>query len=304
VSAKVVEKGKVWVMDRRTTRRYFLFRPDEQGLAAQIFWYCLAVTAAKHGVIVHAAVLMSNHIHLVITDVYGVQPHFKRDFHRLFACCMKATLGWPGEVFDKTKGGEHEPLNEEALIKDIAYLIANPPSCLAVRYARDWPGAKTLPQDIGRRVVRVERPDGFLDPENPEWPDVAELELAMEPTLEDKYGAEGARQLIAEQVKVREQKALAESKRRGIPFKGARRVMRVPHTARGRSYETFGAINPRFSAAGDREAAVEAVRKRRQFDADYDRALARWTTGDRRVQFPHGTWWMRVHHGARCRPPP
>jgi hypothetical protein len=42
----------------------------------------------------------------------------------------------------------------------------------------------------------------------------------------------------------------------------------------------------------------------RKFEADYDRALARWTAGDRRVVFPYGTWWMRVHHGVRVAPRP
>jgi len=84
-----------------------------------------------------------------------------------------------------------------------------------------------------------------------------------------------------------------------------RRILRTPHTARARSYEVFGATNPRFRAAGDREAARQRVRENRAFDAEYDVALARWTAGNRRhAVFPYGTWWMRVHHGARCRPPP
>ncbi len=42
-----------------------------------------------------------------------------------------------------------------------AYAIANPPKAFAVRYAKDWPGAKTLPSDVGRRVIRVKRPGRF-----------------------------------------------------------------------------------------------------------------------------------------------
>ncbi len=89
-----------------------------------------------------------------------------------------------------------------------------------------------------------------------------------------------------------------------VPFKGARRCTRVPHTARARSWEVFGKTNPRFKASGDRQAARHAVQENRQFEADYDAALTRWTAGDRKVVFPHGTWWMRVHHGARVAPCP
>ena len=126
----------------------------------------------------------------------------------------------------------------------------------------------------------------------------------MPACLEDAYGGDEARRQIAEEVQKLEREALEESKKRGIPFKGVRRVQRTPHTARGRSYEMFGKINPRFRAAGDRELAAQAVAEFRAFNADYDRALAGWTAGDRRAVFPYGTWWMRVHPGARCRPPP
>ena len=50
---------------------------------------------------------------------------------------------------------------------------------------------------------------------------------------------------------------------------------------------------------GDRK-----VRALRQFDADYNAALAKWMAGDRRAVFPHGTWWMRVHHAVLVHPPP
>ncbi len=247
---------------------------------------------------------MSTHVHLVFTDVRGVRPDFLRDFHRTFALCVKAFRGWPEEVFNKSKYGEHEPLTVGAVLEAIAYLIANPVAALAVRFASEWPGAKTLPADLGRRVIRVKRPDFFFDADNPDWPDEVELELELPACLEAEYGEEDARQRIAERVKELEREALVDSKTRGIPFKNARRVVRTPHTARARSYEVFGKLNPRFSAAGDGEAAAARVAELRAFDREYDAALARWTAGDRKVIFPYGTWWMRVHHGVRCRPPP
>jgi len=302
---KRVTEGKVWATDRRTTRRYFLLAPDVLGLIAQAFWYCLAYYANEYGILVHAAVLMSTHPHLVYTDTKGNQPDFKRDFHRVFALCVKAIRGWPEEVFSSGKGGEHEPLTPRAMIEAIAYAIANPSSAFAVRFAREWPGPKTLPQDIGRLVIRVKRPDVYFSRKNPQWPDEIELELTMPEMLEAEYGAEEARRLIAEEVRRLEREAWRESKEKGIAFRGVRRILRTPHTARARSYEVFGSRNPRFSAAGDREAARRCVAELRAFNEEYDLALARWTSGNRRhAVFPHGTWWMRVHHGARCRPPP
>jgi REP element-mobilizing transposase RayT len=290
-------------LDRRTTRRHYLFTPDERRRVERCFWYCLGVCVEKHGIRVHAACLMSTHIHLVISDPRGVRPHFKRDFHRLFAECIKALRGWPEEVFNKAPTGEHEPVSVAALIRSIAYVIANAVTSFAVRRHRDWPGAKTLVEDLGRRVVRVERPDVYF--RGSQWPDAVEIPLEMHPLLEDELGAKEARSRIAEQVRRFEAEALAEAKRRGKPFMGPRRVLRVPHTRRASSYEEFGSLNPFFAAAGDRAAAAEAIRRRREFEAAYNRALAFWTAGDRRrAVFPPGTWWMAIHHRARVRSPP
>jgi len=301
---RIIEPGKTWALSRRTTRRYFLLSPDQARELEQCYWYCLGLCAKRFGVVVHAGCLMSTHSHEVVTDVRGVLPRFVQEFHRLLALTTKALRGWPGEVFDKRSTGQHELLTPEAMIESLAYLISNPVEAGAVRYAKDWPGAHTLPRDIGSRVVKTKRPTHYFDPNNASWPDVVALRLQMPTALELDYGTELAHQRIAERVKAREHRAWQESKRTGIAFAGARRVLRQAHTKRARSYEAFGSLNPQFAAAGHRVAATEAVRRLRAFNAQYDKALAAWTAGKRSVCFPIGTWWMRVCHGARCGPAP
>jgi hypothetical protein len=53
----------------------------------QAYWYCLAYAGKLHGVLVHAACLMSTHSHEVITDVRGEYPKFLQAFHRYLALC-------------------------------------------------------------------------------------------------------------------------------------------------------------------------------------------------------------------------
>ena len=191
------------------------------------------------------------------------------------------------------------------MVRHIAYVIGNGVDGRAVRYAKDWPGAKTLPQDIGTRVIRVPRPDYYFDPKNPYWPPYVEVRLEMPDMLLDYYGSlEKAQKAIADEVKRIEREALQRSKREGWSFMGARRVLRTKHTRQSVTPEESGTLNPQFAAAGDEEAAAQAIRRIRAFNADYDEALARWRAGERDVVFPHGTWWMRVHHGVRCHPPP
>jgi putative transposase len=301
---RIIEPGQTWALSRRTTRRYFLLNPDESRELEQCYWYCLSLAASRFGVVVHAGCLMSTHSHEVVTDVRGVLPHFLQEFHRLLALTTKALRGWPGEVFDKRSTGQHALLTPEATLEALAYLIANPVEAGAVRYARDWPGAHTEARDIGTRVIRIKRPSHYFDPDNSQWPEVSELRLEMPAALELDYGLELAQRRIRERVKVREHRAWQESRRTGISFIGARRVLRQTHTKRARRYEAFGALNPRFAAGGRRAAATDAVKRIRAFNEQYDRALASWTSGKRSACFPVGTWWMRVFHGVRCGPAP
>ena len=46
------------------------------------------------------------------------------------------------------------------------------------------------------------------------------------------------------------------------------------------------------------------IEMERGFQQAYRTALAAWRDGEREVQFPYGTWWMRVHHRARVAPGP
>ena len=104
---RIVEAAATLALSRRTTRRHFLLHPDEARQMEQMYWYCLAYAAKLHGVLVHAACLMSTHSHEVITDVRGNYPLFLQTLHRNLALCTKAYRGWPAEVFDKHSTSVH-----------------------------------------------------------------------------------------------------------------------------------------------------------------------------------------------------
>ncbi|MEM7139304.1 MAG: transposase [Myxococcota bacterium] len=301
---RIVEPGTVYALSRRTTRRHFLFNPDESGQMAQSFWYCLGVAAETHGVVVHAACLMSTHLHAVLTDVRGELPRFLHAFHRNLALCTKSLRGWPEEVFNKRSSSAHELVSQEAMVEALAYLMANPVEGSAVRYAKDWPGATTLPKELGRRVVSARRPAHHFDPQNPDWPDEVSFALEVPASLAVDYGTKLVQDRVAERLRQRERQAWAEAKRSGIPFLGPRRVLKLSPFRQARTFEAVGTLNPQFAAAGNRQAAIDAVKRRRAFREQYERALHQWMHGDRSVRFPQGTWWMRVCHGARCGPGP
>ena len=325
--------GDIVAVERRTTRRHFLLKPCESGRVKNLLWYALAVMAKKHGVEIVAVVVMSTHIHIILIDHAARRPHFYRDFFRIFALGIKAIHGWPEEVFNKSRPTEHKLLNNDAIIESASYLIGNPPASGAVRYAREWPGAKTRPTDLGQRVIVAKRPSDFFEalarPSRKKkksadkakgrrrkrssvnrrynrklWPDEAELRLGVPKSILDDMTLQVFQQKVGDQVRDIEAKAHAFAKENGVKFQGAQRAMRCKHTRRANSYEEWGSLNPRFSAAGNSDDAQKEIEAFRKFDRDYDAALARWQQGHRKVVFPAGTWWMRVHHGVRCHPPP
>jgi REP element-mobilizing transposase RayT len=86
-----VVPGVTYLVTRRCSERRFFLHPDPQ--VTWNFEYLLGVLAAKYGVEVHAYVVMSNHYHLVVTDVQGVMPDFQRELNSLLARSVNAFRG-------------------------------------------------------------------------------------------------------------------------------------------------------------------------------------------------------------------
>ena len=73
--------GEVVLGTRRCIERRFLLRPDR--VTSDIFLYCLARAARLTGVELHEFVVLSNHYHVVLTDVHGNRPEFFRELNQL-----------------------------------------------------------------------------------------------------------------------------------------------------------------------------------------------------------------------------
>jgi putative transposase len=165
------------MITRRTLRRTHLLRPDRELTA--LYTYCLAVLAPLHGIDVHAAVLMSTHEHLIVTDSRGELPRFLQQLHRIVALGVKVLRGWEGAVWDHEKTSVVELRTPQAVIEKLAYVMANPVAAGLVPRANAWPGVTTSPEHLGRARWTAARPDYYFDHENPGWPDTATLRLVM-----------------------------------------------------------------------------------------------------------------------------
>src|SRR5690349_10149353 len=170
--------GRTYLITRRTEERRFLFRPDF--LMDQIFLFLLALYATRFGMLIHAAILMSTHVHIVLTDPSGRLPEFLMHFNRMMVLATSSHRGTTHAVWDKRRPSVVELLTPDAILQKIAYTIGNPVADGLVQTATDWPGTVLRPDHTRLRTLTVKRPEVFF---NKLWPAAAELRVGWPPRL-------------------------------------------------------------------------------------------------------------------------
>lgn len=274
--------GATYLVTRRTWQRVHRLRPHPR--TNEIAEYCLAWAAAKTGVLVHAWTVMSNHHHLVVTDVEGRLPEFTREFHRTFAKALNALQGqweslWSAEPVSVVRLTAFDDVVNKA-----AYVATNPVAAGLVKSPSEWPGVNYW----GSYSKEVRRPAVYFDAAG-QMPELVPLRI-VPPTPERKH-------VWADRVRAAIGVRLRKLKRHRRPFLGAHAVMAESFLARATGREPKRALNPVIAAA-DVERRAASLRVEKTFRLAYRAALRAWRNGDRFVVFPRGTWWMTVHHGA------
>lgn len=294
---RYILRDNTLMVTRRTLRRHHLFRPDPA--IRQLYLYTLAVCARQCGILVHAVTLMSTHEHLVVTDPEGQLPDFLHRLHRLVALGTKKLRKWEGSTWDHQRPSVVRLLTDQAIIEKLAYVMANPVKAGLVRRARDWPGITVLPNELGRRTWRIERPDFFFDPKNSKWPETVELSITIPPSLEQSYLPDQIRKAVSQELQNQEKLAAEDVRMRGLRVLGSQRVRRLSPYRRAISPEPLVGKNPTFAVGrGQIKMFLQAAVELRGFRRAYRRALAAWRSGLRDVVFPQGTWNMCRMHGA------
>jgi putative transposase len=279
-------------------RRYHLLKPDPE--VTDAFVYLLAVMAAKHGVAVHAGVLMSTHYHLVLTDKRGRLPAFLTELNRLVALVVKVIRKWEGPLWDHREPSIVHLRTPEALVEKLAYVAANPVQTGRVSRGYQWPGLVTTPAQLGRKRLVAKRPEQYLDAGNRQWPEKARLELSL-PEL--PWKPNDARKLVAREAKCAERAAVQDMANKGRRILGLSRICRLSPYRRSTGFEPVRGLNPSFAVGrGRREEFFEAVLELRTFRRLYREALQRWRAGIRNVVFPRGTYAMVWNHAVATSP--
>lgn len=285
--------GTSYLLTRRCTQQQFLLLPTPQTRA--VFLYCLAVAQMVTQVKLHVVVVMSNHYHIVLTDPFGRLPEFLHILNRFVARCLNAFYGrrenlWAAGVQTSCV----RLADDDALLHQSAYAIANPVEAGLVSRSELWPGL--LCWRPGK--LEAKRPTAFFRQKNSRLPAEATVELEPLP-FSDRPRAQEATRRVGAAVAEREAALRAKLKAEGRRFGTVADLRALRHTQEPATKAPRRGISPRV-ATRDRDLRRSILLALRAFTIEYRAALTRWRAGDRSVRFPAGTYKMVREHGAPC----
>jgi hypothetical protein len=288
-----------YAASRRCSRRCFFLRPSPK--TDRVLGYCLGYVLGKVPTArLTAFAFLSNHYHFVISDEEGKLREFFTLLNSLIARCMNCVLG-RGENFWAPGGTPRAAIfGLEGLWEQLVYCTINPTKDGLVESPEDWPGLLSLPEDVGAKTFRFERPDRFFRSEGEgAMPDFVEFELEVPVELEhmplDAFRREYRRRLDAAVAQV-------HAERRGKPFMGARQILdQDPKAAAGDTFPDRDR-SPRVVCKNEKQRRG-ILRWLSEFRLAHAVAWLFWSRGDRETVFPPYTDLMRARYRVRCRDP-
>jgi REP element-mobilizing transposase RayT len=282
--------GASYLLTRRCSERRFLLRPSDDVNA--VFRFVLAVAARRYGIRLHAFCVLSNHVHLVVTDPDARLPEFQRFLNGFVARAVNALHGRWEAFWDPRSFSAVRLVSPDDIVNEVAYTLANPVLSGLVRTARIWPGAWSDPERFGAGPMEVSRPGGFFA-EGGAFPEKDALELTVPPGFSS---AEEFRDRVLAAMAAKEREG---HEKHGGKFLGVKAALAQDPFGCPRSFEPRRGLSPRI-AARDKWKRIEALLRLKTFVDAYREAWAARRAGNLNAVFPAGTYLMRVLHGAPC----
>ena len=294
--------GRTYLLTRRCfERRYFL---TPSAVVQHVFTYCLAVAALRFGVLLHAAVVMSNHHHIVLTDVRGNLPRFCHLLHSLVARMLNMSYDRSESFWAPGSYSAVVLAEPDDVLDKMAYVLANPVTAGLVEHGPDWPGFITTPKMLlGKRSqgIVIKRPEGFFV-EKTNMPATVELTFSCPPCLEETIGREAAAAQLQRRREAKEKTARKRVEELGVSFLGKKAIRDQSPYDSPNSHEPRFQLSPNL-ACRDVWKRIELLQEKSDWLEEYAECRWRFKQGERNVEFPYGTWGPRVLYGARVKPP-
>ena len=252
----------------------------------------LARAARIHDVPVHAAVVMSNHFHLLISvDDAKQMADFMRDVKSGIARETNRLIGWKGPFWD----GRYHPIivseEEAAQVGRLSYLLAHGVKEDLVEHVTEWPGLHCAEALMtGRSLVgtwhdRTKSWKSRQKGDDPHPNQFAEREILTFTKLpcwahmSDAQYRAAIEKLVA---KVEEDARLARGKKGVL---GVAAILAQDPETKLEDAERRPAPRVHAASRAVRQALIDALR---QFELAYRAAAERLREGHRNVTFPEG----------------
>ncbi|MEM7154823.1 MAG: transposase [Myxococcota bacterium] len=270
----------------------FLLLPTTRTKA--ILGYCLGYVCEKYSVELHEFIFLSNHYHLVVTDPRGELPAFMRDLNSLIARALNSSYGRWEAVWSSEPYCAPVLCDAESVLSKCIYTLCNANEAGLVRYVREYDGLCSWGLDYGS-CLDFARPDGFFSSDLPSQASVIlSRPKQLWPGAEDRT----VRAEIRRAVREREGDNACRIRAAGGAFLGMKRVLRQRVTDTPSSRAPRRGLRPRV-AGRSRWARIEALERNARFQVEYRAARLRFDRGERNVEFPLGTYKLRVESNVR-----
>lgn len=289
-------EGATWLVTRRCSERRFFLRPD--GFVTRAILFILGYALAWFSIELHAAVVLSNHWHLVITDPRGRKSQFFRFVHMMIARSVNAFRGRFEAFWAPGRPNMVRLMTPDDILDKMVYVILNPVRANLVETVDEWPGLVTLPEHFLGREFRTKRPKRFFDKRGPLGA-MTRFRLKRPPGFEHLSDEELV-QLLRDRITDGEVRTAEE--RGAKEVLGAEKVLRQHWNSRPKSRAPRFVREPEI-ACRDRESRIAAILDLCRFRSEYRTALKRFSGGTRYTIFPYGTLNMRRRFRVRCRAP-
>ncbi|MGC4000629.1 MAG: hypothetical protein QM767_25555 [Anaeromyxobacter sp.] len=237
---------------------------------------------------------MSNHLHLLLTDVSARLPEFMQLAMSLIARALNPHVGNTENFWRPGSYNDVAVETDEAVVEQGAYTLANPVAANLVFDPGEWPGAFSDPAAFGTETV-IARPEVFFLMDG-DLPETATLRLTVPKGFAS--AAEFRERVVSrldELVRLARDKARAKGK----PFLGRQRVLDQAPLSRPTSPPPRRSPKP-LVAARDPERLKQALARIREFLERYRAAWRKREAGTLAEIFPAGTYLLRVQHHQPC----
>ena len=271
----------------------FLAPGKNSALLRNFIGYCLAYAANKYGIEIHAAVMMSNHYHIDLTDPHGELVAFKQLFNSMLARGLNALRGrfdsfWSGDAPCDTR----RPDDDQSFM-DLVYTITNPVKAGLVKWSRQWMGFSTAGWRFGE-TRRFPRPDWFFDA-NGDMPDAVSLTL-VRPHIFEELDDDALYEKLDAAVREAELRAQEQMRGQGRRFMGTRKLAKQGWQQVATSFEERFRVAPKV-AASSKWLRLAQLQRDRTWERAYALARELWLAG-KQALFPAGTYWLRRFAGV------